>query len=490
MVDEEMARWLASAEGCATLASLPPYRSSDVFTTTTSLRALGYTPHQCAALLTQSRLRAQAGAKFGEDLASSWLFTDAGYQQATRRVVADYHARRFLEAGAKSVIDAGCALGADTAAFARAGLRALGVDIDEATAILADHNMRYANNSHTTVEHYIEPRIVCGNLTALLPTLRENGEYDAVWLDPARRDNHGKRIYDPEKWQPALSTAVDLARSFRYAGIKLGPGIALENLPEDAHVEWMSCDGEVVEAVAWFGVDKPGRSALLVRGDAPTIHDGDVPVSQPSGTDINTNEPRQLPCHTGSQTTTHTGSWASSHTDSRIIASQPTADNTDSSMLHNPILRMICHAGVPNVPVQPTLEAECVAPGMFLYEPDGAAIRAGGIPVLCEEYGLSPVSEGIAYLCGTRKVTSPWLRGFVIEDILPLKAKPVGAYMKERGITRVEVKKRGTDVDPATFRKKLSLRPSSSGTTITETTLILTRIAGKHVCIVTQPADA
>jgi 16S rRNA G1207 methylase RsmC len=90
----------------------------------TRLRRLAQ-PEQAAAALQQAALRRQAVDKFGP-AAAAMFFTRDGLEQATRLVVADQHARRFVAAGVRRVVDLGCGIGADALAFARAGLAVVG----------------------------------------------------------------------------------------------------------------------------------------------------------------------------------------------------------------------------------------------------------------------------------------------------------------------------------------------------------------------------
>ena len=86
----------------------------------TRLRAR-FGPDLAAAALTQVTLRRKARTKFGE-AAAGLFFTRDGLEQATRPDVADLHARRFVDAGVRRVVDLGCGIGSDAAAFVRAGL--------------------------------------------------------------------------------------------------------------------------------------------------------------------------------------------------------------------------------------------------------------------------------------------------------------------------------------------------------------------------------
>mgnify|MGYP000854304174 CR=1 FL=1 len=99
--------------------------------------------------------------------------------------------------------------------------------------------------------------------------------------------------------------------------------------------------------------------------------------------------------------------------------------------------------------------------GTILVEPDPAIIRSGGIAKLCERYDVAPVSDGIAYLSGT--VIPPHCAAFEILDLLAPDVKAVKRALTARGIGRVEVKKRGIDVDVETVRKKLPREGAASG---------------------------
>src|ERR1700712_2652893 len=90
---------LMTAEGLRLLDSLPPYTNgSTIVRSVAALRKQGHSAALVGAVMTQARLRAKAGAKFGE-FAVRMLFTEAGLEQATRLNVAAVHAGRFRAAG-------------------------------------------------------------------------------------------------------------------------------------------------------------------------------------------------------------------------------------------------------------------------------------------------------------------------------------------------------------------------------------------------------
>jgi len=274
---------LLSPDGRKFLESLPPYEEQQALALGSALRKQGMDPDLVAAALTQSRLRAKAGGpsgKFGE-FAANMLFTVDGLEQATRLEVAALHARRYAQAGARHVADLGCGIGGDSLAFAALGLAVLAVEQDELTARIATENLR----------PFPEARVHGGD--AMSVDLTASG-VEAVFMDPARRTRRGTRVFDPAAYSPNLDDVLALRHRFPL-GVKVGPGIPYTALPSEAHAQWVSVDGTVVEAGLWFGPLSPGagRSALLLGRDEQgrrTTHrlewtgDADAPApAAPSG---------------------------------------------------------------------------------------------------------------------------------------------------------------------------------------------------------------
>jgi len=241
---------LLSPEGLRLLDSLPPYETShDALKSVADLRKAGHSPARVAAVLSQSRLRARAASKFGP-FAERMLFTEAGLEQATRLKVAALHAGRFQRAGLTSIADLGCGIGADALAIAALDIAVMAVEKDEVTAALAAFNL--APWSNARVEHADATEVDLAGI-------------DGIYLDPARRDG-ARRLNNPSDWTPSLDFAFDLASRYP-TGIKLGPGIDRDLIPEEAEAQWVSVDHDVVELGLWFGVlARPGirRAALVI----------------------------------------------------------------------------------------------------------------------------------------------------------------------------------------------------------------------------------
>ncbi|WP_323792112.1 THUMP-like domain-containing protein [Nocardioides sp.] len=119
--------------------------------------------------------------------------------------------------------------------------------------------------------------------------------------------------------------------------------------------------------------------------------------------------------------------------------------------------------------------------GAYLYEPDGAVIRAGLVTAVAAITQGGLVDEHIAYVTSQAEVASPFARGYRVLEELPYREKPLKAALRERGIGRLTIKKRGVDVVPEQLRKRLA--PSGDA----EATIVLTRVAGVGTCLLVEP---
>lgn len=397
---------LLTPEGWDLLGSLGPYREDESFHLNEALRKAGHSPALVSAVLTQSRLRTRAEAKFGE-FASRMLFTQAGLEQATRLNVAARHAERFAAAGVRHVADLGCGLGADSLAMASLDLTVTAVEMDETTAACATVNLIPFPNA--TVVH--------ADATAV-----SLEDADGVWLDPARRvtsTSGTRRIWDPEAFSPPLSFVEALAATGKAVGVKMGPGMPHESVPAGCEAQWVSVGGDVTEVTLWFNaVSRPGiRRAALVLGPQ-----GAAEIT--SGEDFG--------------------------------------------------------AG-PEAPIGP-VEG-------YLYEPDGAVIRAGLVADVALQLGGHLVDEHIAYICAPELVDTPFARAYRVLEVMPYNVKALKAWVKANGITVLDIKKRGTAVTPEELRKQLlpSGKTARRGAGKTAT-LVLTRIGEERVAVVVEPA--
>jgi hypothetical protein len=117
----------------------------------------------------------------------------------------------------------------------------------------------------------------------------------------------------------------------------------------------------------------------------------------------------------------------------------------------------------------------------FIYEPDNAVVRSHLIADLAREVGASLISREIAYLSSDKEIYSPMMRGFRVVDEMAFDRKKLKAYLRERNIGTLEIKKRGVDVVPEQLRKEMSLKGEIAAT------LILTRVGDDHRALIAQP---
>lgn len=261
---------LLSSEGWSLLSTIDPSMVATkdaAWSLNEKLRREGHDAQVVRAVMAQAELRYRARVKFGP-FADSLVFTPAGLEQATRLTIAGLHARRFANAGCTHVADLGCGIGTDSIALASAGLKVTAVEMDETTAAATTLNLMPFENA--TVIHGSAQNT---DLT----------EIDGVWLDPARRtDVKGstRRLFDPEAFSPPLSFVEQLVDSGMDVGVKLGPGMPHEAIPETAEAVWISDHGSVIEACLWFGRLKRediARAALVIDKDG--AHELTSPVT-------------------------------------------------------------------------------------------------------------------------------------------------------------------------------------------------------------------
>ncbi|MFQ4150041.1 SAM-dependent methyltransferase [Arthrobacter sp. LAPM80] len=393
---------LLTVEGWELLSSLDPYSEADSLKLNESLRKAGHSPELVAAALTQSRLRAKAEAKFGE-FAHQMLFTQTGLEQATRLSIAALHAQRFTTAGITSVADLGCGLGADSLAMASLDINVTAVEMDEVTAACTTVNLM----------PFPHAKVLCSQAQDVDLT-----GIQGVWLDPARRTTSTSgttRLFDPEAFSPPLSFVEELADRGLAVGVKMGPGIPHEAVPETAEAQWISINGDVVEAGLYFNqLARPGiRRAALVIGR---------------------------------------------HGNAELTSAQK----------YEPAKQ----------------DAELGPISGYLYEPDGAVIRAGLVADLARSMGAHLLDEHIAYLSSDTHIETPFARSYKVIEVKPFNVKALKAWVKGNRIGVLDIKKRGISTTPEELRRQLL---TGSGKGPNKATLILTRIGEDRVAVVVEP---
>ncbi|ATO16457.1 SAM-dependent methyltransferase [Micromonospora sp. WMMA2032] len=373
---------LRTPEGSAALAAAARVAGGDPLAAAAALRSAGIPGGLAAAALTQAELRRRAAGKFGA-VAAGMFFTRPGLEQATRRAVADRRAARLRAAGVTTLADLGCGLGADALAAARAGIRVYAVEADPVTAAMAAANAEAARLADlVTVE--------CGDATTF-----DVSRVDGAFCDPARRRaGTGRRIFDPNAYSPPWDFVVGLAERVPRTVVKVAPGLDHALIPAGAEAEWVSVDGDLVEAALWCGplADVPRRATVLREKEGPPVNAsgrGRAPSYHLTGTGA-----------------------------------------VDAAV----------------GPVRP-----------FLYDPDPAVVRAHLVAELAADLDATLADPSIAYLYADAARLTPYARCLEVTDVLPFSLKRLRALLRERRVGRVEILKRGSALEPEKLRRDLRL---------------------------------
>ncbi|WP_431946405.1 THUMP-like domain-containing protein [Micromonospora marina] len=400
---------LRTPEGSAALAAAERVAGGDPLAAAAALRSAGIPGGLAAAALTQAELRRRADGKFGAAAAGMFL-TRAGLEQATRRAVADRRAARLRAAGVTTLADLGCGLGADALAAARAGLRVYAVEADPVTATMAAANAEAAGLADlVTVE--------CGDATAF-----DVSGVDAVFCDPARRRaGTGRRVFDPNAYSPPWDFVTGLAARVPRTVVKVAPGLDHALIPAGAEAEWVSVDGDLVEAALWCGdlAAVPRRATLLREKEGPLL---------------NASGSKRVPSY------------------------------------------HLTGTGAAEAPVGPVRR--------FLYDPDPAVVRAHLVAELAADLDATLADPSIAYLYADEARPTPFARCLEITDVLPFSLKRLRALLRERRVGRVEIRKRGSALEPEKLRRDLRLSGDEAAS------LALTRVAGDPTVLVCRPVPA
>jgi len=437
---------LLSADGLRLLDSLPQYTSAtDVLRTVSELRAAGHSPGLVASVLSQSKLRARASGKFGP-FAERMLFTEAGLEQATRLRVAALHAGRFQTAGLRRVADLGCGIGADALAMAALDLEVTAVEIDEVTAAIAAYNL--APWPNTTVVNA-----------------------DVARFRPGKAGETG----------PDADVGADAGRS-------LSTAAATSSAPSTMAADHTTPIEAIMEAFDGVYLD-PARRASGHQHSSRLTNPADFSPSLdfafalgehlPTGIKLGPGVDRELiPSDAEAQ-------WVS--VDHEVVELGVWLGAVARPGIRRAALVLGEHGSAELTSEADSEDVEVGPRGEYVYEPDGAVIRARLIGMLARNLGASMLSDGIAYLSADTAVNTPFASCFHVLESFPFDEKLLRRELAARHIGRLEIKKRGVDVDPAQLRKRLSPKGNGSAT------LIVTRVAGRHVALLAErvlfPAD-
>lgn len=325
------------------------------------------------------------------DGGAEWLLDGPSAQQATPSAVAQVRVKHLQQMGARRVADVTCSVGTELAHLQRAGIDAVGADLD-----LVRLRMARANVPGVPV--------VCAD--ALRPVI----DADVVVADPARRGSSG-RIHNINQLMPPLPELVEAHRE-RELAVKCAPGIDFADVADWAgQIDVVSVDGDVKEACVYTPGLSVGnvRRAVVLRGS-----------------------------------------------EELMLTSAMSDDVGDGPA------------------------------GSFIFDADGAIVRAGLVRHVAYQHGLWQLDPRIAYLTGDAVPAGlTGLRAFEVVEQVQLKK--LKAALHGLGATSVEILVRGVDVDPDRLRKKLKLKSGAGPKQAWS--VVITRVGSNAIAYVCRPVD-
>jgi len=402
--------WLGSPAGARLLAV-----AADLAASLTPLAAADRLrrrePSSPLPVLTAALAQADLRARAARrfgDDAVQMLFTRDGLEQATRRSVADHRARSLLHRGAGEVRTV-----ADLCCGLGGDLVALARAGLAVTGVDSDPVALAAARAN------LDALSLRADLVRADVTEVDLEGFDAVVTDPARRSGRGRET-SPSSFSPDWSWVHRLlTRPDARVCVTTTPALPHRMVPGGCEAEWVGEGGDVLEAALWAGALASGvRRRATLLGATTLGGDG--------------------------------------------LGAHGTVTVTDADLPADP---------------PPVRDPQ---PGDVLVEPHGAVVRAGLVAVVAARVDGALPAPGIAYVLARPDPSADAVAGavgrlgvaFAVEEVLPMRDRPVRERLAELGVGRLEILKRGVDVRPEAMRLRLiGARPSGTASA----TLVLTR---------------
>ena len=118
--------------------------------------------------------------------------------------------------------------------------------------------------------------------------------------------------------------------------------------------------------------------------------------------------------------------------------------------------------------------------GDYLYDPDGAVVRSHLVAEFARTVDGRLGDPDIAYVWASEPTVTPFGRCFEVDEVLPFSLKRLRAALRERGVGRVEILKRGSALDVEQLRRELRLSGDA------EASVLLTKVAGRPVAVIAR----
>jgi SAM-dependent methyltransferase len=221
------------------------------------------------AALETAILRLEARGKFPRS--DVMYFTREALEQASPQQVSTYRSERF--AHFERLLDLGCSIGGDTLNMAQHAPTA-GFDVKPLRLAMAQANASALGVAAQT--HFVR-----ADLSKRLPM--KGSAKDGIFFDPARRTG-GRRIYSVRDYSPPLNMIRNWLPFTPAVGVKISPGVDKTEIDTyDAELEFISLQGELKEAVLWFGPLKSTERRATVLPGPHTLSGDEMLAPLPLG---------------------------------------------------------------------------------------------------------------------------------------------------------------------------------------------------------------
>ena len=306
-------------------------------------------------------------------------------EQCSSELTARYKAR--IAGRGALVVDLTAGFGVDMAFISQGFERAVHVERQPQLCAISSENYRHMGL------HHIE--VVCGDGVDYLHQLEHA---DLIYLDPARRDEHGSRTYGIADCTPNVLEIIDeMAEKAERVMLKLSPMLDWRKAVEDL--------GEGVNEVHIVSVDNECKELLLIL--------------------TKEEKPLKVFCM-------NNDSVFSFGMDCKSLTQKPGITNPLQQGLLSPT----------NL--------------HFLFEPNASIMKAGCFDLLAERYGVRQVDKNSHLFVSDRDIPDFPGRQFVIERMTSMNKRELKESLT--GIDRANITVRNFPVSVAELRKKLKLK--------------------------------
>lgn len=359
----------------------------------------------------------------------SWAATEGilypphlNMEQCSSESTARYKAGLLEAAGGRTLVDLTGGFGVDFSFMARSCRRAVYVERNAQLCELARHNF--------SVLGLTQAEVVCSDAEDVLrrlPVRPPGTDAPIIYLDPARRDTHGRRVFGIEDCTPDVAALRnELLQRARTVIVKLSP-----MLDWHAAVRTLSAAGGVAVDVHIVSVANECKELLLVLTRHEGLEADEMDVSLPS-------LPRRVVCANDGQ-------------------------------------QFVCHPSA--TPRQPLLAAPD-ARSSWLLVPNASVMKAGCFAELSHAFSLPQLDRDSHLFVSSAPVPAFPGRQFQILSISSMNKRELKQALA--GISQANIAVRNFPLSADELRRRLRLR-DGGGTYVFATTW-----RSRHVVIVAR----